>query len=144
MFSKETDWGCQRQPSSNDLIYINQNSLIMLRFLTGIAQFQIKNRMFFKVSGTGKKRTLMSMWAAYQTPKKSCDPESQQEKTQEEHESLSETLEQETVEPSGKEETPGQKTKAQSGPASYRCSFKNEQSQKRPLITKGTHYWLCM
>ncbi|GAA6090625.1 uncharacterized, partial [Tachysurus ichikawai] len=36
------------------------------------------------------------MWAVYQFTKKSCDPEKQQEKTQEEHESLSETLEQET------------------------------------------------
>ncbi|GAA6096890.1 uncharacterized [Tachysurus ichikawai] len=64
------------------------------------------------------------MWAAYQPSKKSCDPEKQQEKTQEEHESLSETLEQEAVEPSDKEERPGQKIKAQSGAASYRCSFK--------------------
>ncbi|ROL51049.1 hypothetical protein DPX16_14580 [Anabarilius grahami] len=88
----------------------------MSRFLTGIAQFlDLELGCIFKVSGTGK----ISMWAAYQPPKKSYDLESQQEKTQEEHESLSETLEQETVEPSGKGETPGQKTKAQSGPASY-------------------------
>lgn len=81
------------------------------------------------------------MWAAYQPSKKSCDPKKQQEKTQVVHESLSETLEQETVEPSDKEERPGQKINAQSGAASYRCSFKNEWSEKWPFITKGTLYW---
>ncbi|KAK2823392.1 hypothetical protein Q7C36_019992 [Tachysurus vachellii] len=83
-------------------------------------------RMLSKESGTGKKRTLLSMWAAYQPSMKFCDPEKQQEKTQEELESLSETLEQETVEPSDKGERPGQKIKAQSGATFYRCPFKNE------------------
>ena len=99
-------------------------------------------RMFSKVSGTaaGKKRTLISMWAANQAPKKSYDPERADRPQEQEEELLLTQID----EPSEKEGTPGTKTRAQGGAATYRCSFKNEWSHKWPFITKGTlstQYW---
>lgn len=82
------------------------------------------------------------MWVSNQPPKKSCDPErdQQQEKTQEheEHESLPLTdIQTETNEPSGKEGRLCLKTKAESEAASYRCSFKMDGHKNGHSLLRG-------
>lgn len=78
----------------------------------------------------GKKRDLFFYFAKDQPPKKRAPQTEQTE--QQQHQQPEQQQQQ------------GQNTKALSGAAAYRCSFKNEWTTKWPFITKGTlstYYW---